>query len=429
MRARRLARGWSCDDVAERLSAAADQVGISPPRTDANTVGQWERGLHEPKRATLELLCSLYECSARDLGFGTQPLTASAALGSWDQPQTADARMLPEPVGDPLAEHVEAARRSVDRTLALSTVSAAQMDLLDMRILEVRRQYLYEPPTQMLRSLLGELEEVKCLAADRQPASVQVRLSEMTAVLATLIADSLMKLGKLASSRKWYDTAQSAADDSGRVELRARVRAQRAMLPYYYGPLEGAVVLGREARLLTRGRPTSTAAFAAAAEARALARQGSFSAAETVITTAQRLYEQCEHGSPDDAFAFPERRLLLYLSGAYTAMGRSSQARKVQAQALDLYPERTGIDPALLHLEAAICLAHDHSAAEACQLAGRTVLQVPAEHRTHILQERARDVLGVLPPRIRGARAARELTDILALSQAGGDSLEPRQRA
>ncbi|WP_240045093.1 XRE family transcriptional regulator [Streptomyces alboflavus] len=299
--------------------------------------------------------------------------------------------------------------------LALSSVSATQMDLLDGRILDARRQYLYTPPSQMLHALLNELDEVKSLAIDRQPAAVQSRLSEMTAVLATLVADSLMKLGNLTSSRAWYDTAQSAADDSGNVMLRARVRAQRAMLPYYYGPLEGAVTLGREARLLSRGRPTPTAAFAAAAEARALARRGSSAEAESAIVVAQRLYEQCEPGDQDDAFAFPERRMLLYMSGVYTAMGRSSQARKAQEQALALYPARTGIDPALLQLEAAICLALDRSPTEACQLAGAAFLKVPVGHRTHILEERARDVLDVLPPGIKDGRAASELTEILAL--------------
>ncbi|MBJ3812338.1 XRE family transcriptional regulator [Streptomyces flavofungini] len=361
----------------------------------------------------VNLLCRLYHCTVHDLGL-------ASPHGSLALPETGELRGPAAPcvglvTADPLTDRVDAARRSVDRMLALSSVSTTQMDLLDGRILDARRQYLYTPPSQMLHALLNELDEVKSLAIDRQPAAVQGRLSEMTAVLATLVADSLMKLGNLASSRAWYDTAQSAADDSGNVMLRARVRAQRAMLPYYYGPLEGAVTLGREARLLSRGRPTSTASFAAAAEARALARQGNTAEAESTIIVAQRLYEQCEPGDQDDAFAFPERRMLLYMSGVYTAMGRSSQARKVQEQALALYPARTGIDPALLQLEAAICLALDRSPSEACQLAGAAFLKVPAGHRTHILEERARDVLDVLPPGIKSGRAARELTEILAL--------------
>ena len=241
----------------------------------------------------------------------------------------------------------------------------------------------------------------------------------MTALLATLIGDALMKLGHLRQSRAWYATARTAADDSGNVELRARVRAQAAMLPYYYGPLESVVALGREARLISRNRPTATGAFAAVAEARALARQRDAAGAEQAIRRARTDFEQCEHGSGDDAFGFPERRLLLYLSGAYTYLGRTRQARQVQQQALVLYPaDQGGIDPALLRLEEAICLAQERSLTEACQLAATTYLQVPREHRTPILGARARHVLTVLPPAMRQARAARELGEILALPPA-----------
>ncbi|WP_434598514.1 hypothetical protein [Streptomyces sp. A5-4] len=247
-------------------------------------------------------------------------------------------------------------------------MNTTQLDLLDERLLWVRQQYVYTPPAPMLQVLLDHVDEVKDLAIDRQPASVQIRLSQMTALLATLVADALMKLGSLPRSRAWYDTARTAADDSGNVELRARVRAQAAMLPYYYGPLEGAISLAREARLISRARPIATGAFAAAAEARALAQRGDKEAAEAAIRYARSVFDRCEPGADNDAFAFPPRRLLLYLSGAYTAMAHTSKAREVQAEALQMYPARTGIDPALLHLEAAICLAQDRSPTEACRV-------------------------------------------------------------
>lgn len=117
---------------------------------------------------------------------------------------------------------------------------------------------------------------------------------------------------------------------------------------------------------MTRQRPS--AAFAAAAEGRALAQQGNVSEAEARIRGARTMYDRMPPGPDDDAFGFPGRRFLLYLSGTYTALGHGSRARKVQEEALALYLARTGIDPALLRLEAAICLAHERSATEACQL-------------------------------------------------------------
>ncbi|WP_438363983.1 XRE family transcriptional regulator [Streptomyces viridosporus] len=305
----------------------------------------------------------------------------------------------------------------MDRTLAVGNVSTNQLDLLDEQVLWVREQYVYTPPASMIRILLDHLYEVEDLAGHRQPAAVQVRLSELTAMLATLIADALMKLGDLPRSRSWYATARNAADDSGNTELRARVRAQAAMLPFYYGPLQAAVALSREARILCRGRSSTTTAFASAAEARALAKLGDALGAQTALRNAVAAFEHsgASNQADNDAFGFPERRFLLYESGTLTALGRTSQARRVQETALRLYPTKTGIDPALLSFEAALCLVHDGNPAEACQQAGATLLRISPEHRTLIVEARAYEVIGALPSGARSGREVQELREILAL--------------
>ena len=407
------------------LQSMCEAQQLTAPRLDGDQLGSWEATNRRPQPATADLLCRLYQTDAQGVGLAGDyrgPATATAVTAhvttQTSMPLATRAAAVDSGVGtdgDRLERWADDARRSVDRILVAGSVSPSQLDLLDERLFWLRRQYIYLPPAPMLEMLLTELGEVQALAVDRQPASVQVRLSEMTAILATLIADALMKLGSLRQSRAWYATARTAADDSGNADLRARVRAQAAMLPYYYGPLESAVALAREARLIARNRPSPTGAFAAAAEARALARQGDAAGAELAIRHARNTFEQSGHGVADDAFAFPERRLLLYLSGAHTYLGQSRQARLVRDQAFALYPNRAGIDPALMGLEEAICLAQDHSATEACQLASATYLHVPEGHRTPILSARAQDVLEVLPASMRTARAARELGEILAL--------------
>ncbi|MEU8963448.1 XRE family transcriptional regulator [Streptomyces sp. NPDC048491] len=420
LRAARLARGLTLKAAATLLKESGAPLGTDAPRTDDEQLRLYETGRHRPQSLTIDLLCRVYESTAESLGFRAADPVLECLQGPLGPSGAAreQARSWNTQI-DHFEDQVESVRRAVNRTLAMTTVSTTQLDLLDLQVKTARREYLYQPPLVMIRQLLGVLGEVKVLSADRQPASVQMRLSEMAACVSVLIADALMKLGKLEMSRSWYDTAQTAAEDSGDPKLRARVRAQRAMLPYYYGPLAEAVAFAHEARLISRSRPTATGAFAAAAEARARARQGDVSGAEEAIGIARRIFERCDPGDEGDAFAFPYRRLLLYLSGALTALGRTREARMVQDEAIALYPERTGIDPALLRLETAICLARDHSPAEACQLAGATVLRVPAGHRTPILEERARHVLGVLPPAVRQVREARELAEILALPPSG----------
>ncbi len=369
-----------------------------------------------PRAGTIDLLCRLYNSHAQGLGFtgdyrNCEQAAATTALSRTGAQQGTA-------VTGTIERQAEEARKRLDRTLARGTVTPVQLDALDERLMCLRHEYLYTAPAPMLSTLLAELDEVRELAGERQPAAVQKRLSEMIALLATMVADALMKLGALRDSRAWYATARTSADDSGTTELRVLVRAQAAMLPYYYGPLPSAVALAREARLLSRHRPTPMGVLAAAAEARALARQGDAGGAQQAIRIALADFERCEHGSADDAFAFPERRLLLYLSGAYTFLGMTRQARDVQQRALRLYPERTGIDPALLRIEEAIGLAQDHSLTEACQLATATYLRLPEEQRTPILGARAQHIIDVLPPAMRSARAARELGEVLALPPA-----------
>ncbi|MFF3734792.1 XRE family transcriptional regulator [Streptomyces sp. NPDC002476] len=420
MRAQRLARGLTLSQAVERISEFSSDLDKAP-RLTMEQLRLWETGRHHPVRSTVLLLGSFYGCSPDGLGLG-EPAVAdiarrvdSTSSGSAESLHVSLVGERIATAGEHLPYRVDAARRAVDRTLASATVSANQLDHIDEMVLWASQEYIFTAPALMLTRLLDHLTEVEGLAACRQPAVMQVRLSELTAMLATMIADALMKLGDLHRSRSWYATARTAADDTGNQELRARVRAQAAMLPFYYGPTASAVNLCREARVISRARPSSAHTFAAAAEARALAKLGAEKDAEAALRYATKAFEQFGGGAAEDAFAFPERRFLLYKSGALTALGHTREARCVQEQAFKLYPEKTGIDPALLRLEGAICYAWDRSPSEACQLAGATFLNMDPAHRTPIVEERAREVIEVLPSGIRAGRAACELREILEL--------------
>ncbi|MFG2918131.1 XRE family transcriptional regulator [Kitasatospora sp. NPDC048298] len=390
--------------VVARLVELAEQRGEPRFRGTRELLRTWEDLGAKPRERALRLLCVLYEASPADLG-----LASSAPI-----PAPPPQELQPP---DPVHEHAERTRRAINRTLAASTVSPGGLDLLDERLDDVRRLYVTAAPEQMIHHLLADLDDIQVLAAERQPAAAQARLSELTAIVSTLVADAWMKLGRLPGAQRWYGTARLAADDAGNSELRARVRVQAAMLPYYYGPLLAAANLAREARLLSRGRPGPTAVFAVAAEARSLARLGDRDGAQAAIRMAKDFFEHCQADQDqDDAWAFPERRLWLYLSGAHTALGETSQARQAQQQALALYPEgHTGIDPALLRLEEAMCLVIDHSPTEALQLTVHTYDRVPGPHRTAILGARARDVIAILPTPLRSGRPARQIAEMFAL--------------
>ncbi|MBD0693913.1 hypothetical protein BG452_14465 [Streptomyces sp. CBMA123] len=390
---------------------------------DAEQLGVWERRVRMPRMQTIDLLCRVYETDTQGLGlaggYRTDPPSSGAAFQVPAEIRLPAPRSTAAPaligVGDPLDALARSHRRAIERTLAATTLTSGELESLDSKLLTLRREYVSDPPMVMLARLLATMEEVRQYSEERQPAIVQVRLSEMLAVLSTLTADALMKLGRKEQARDWYGTARSAADDSGNRELRTRVRVQAAMLPFYYGPLEEAAALTHEAVLLNRGRPTATGAFAFVADARVRAHRGDEEGARAAIMQARDLFERSRPTvEGDDAWAFPYRRLQLYLSGAHTALGDTAQAGRAQDEALRLYPDHTGIDPALLRLEQAMCLVKQRSVSEACQLARDTYLTVPENHRTQILGARAADIIKITPENVR-PRAARELGELLGL--------------
>jgi transcriptional regulator with XRE-family HTH domain len=303
--------------------------------------------------------------------------------------------------GDDLLAAAEAVRREVEDTLARGTISPTRLDRLDELVANHIRIYTTTPPAHALADLLADFRDVQRLAAERQPAMIQARLSELSASLATLAADSLMKLGQIPYARAWYGTAQVAADDSGNIELRARVRAQHAMLPYYYGHAVEAVRLAQDAQGILGSASCPARGLAAAAEARALARIGNEPGARRAIKLAQELVSRdsvSENPESDDAFVFSTKRLLFYASGTMTNLGDAVAARSFQRQALEHYGDTAGlIDPALLLLDQVQLLVAEGDLHEAGELAARVISSLPPAHRTLIFAARLRQIIAIIP--------------------------------
>jgi tetratricopeptide (TPR) repeat protein len=293
----------------------------------------------------------------------------------------------------------EAIRREMEDTLVSGTVSAARLERIEETVAAHIRAYTSTPPLSALAGILTDFADVRRLCAERQPATIQGRLSEMAALLATLAADSLMKLGQITEAHAWYGTARLAADDTGNRELRARVRAQEAMLPYYYGDLAEAIRLSRDAQGILDGTPRAAGALAVAAEARALSRQpGCRADAERAMALAQDLVTGAAEPDNDEAFHFGERRLLFYLSSTLTNLGESSRAARVQDQALNIYGDTPIlIDPVLIRLDQVQLLATEGDLNGTRSLAEQTCLGLTAEHRTPIVAARLRQILKAVP--------------------------------
>jgi tetratricopeptide (TPR) repeat protein/transcriptional regulator with XRE-family HTH domain len=293
----------------------------------------------------------------------------------------------------------EAIRREMEDTLAAGTVTSARLDRIEETVAAHIRIYTSTPPAAALAGLLADFVDVRRLCAERQPAVIQGRLCEVAALLATLAADSLMKLGQVSEARAWYGTARIAADDTCNRELRARVRAQEAMLPYYYGDLGDVIRLVRDAQGILDGTPCAAGALALAGEARALSRRpGCRADAERAMADAQDLVARIREPDNDEAFRFGERRLFFYLSSTLTNLGESARAARIQDEALTLYGDAPGlIDPTLIRLDQVQILTYEGDLDSARNLAQQTCLALTSEHRAPIVAARLRQIMTAIP--------------------------------
>ncbi|WP_309226265.1 MULTISPECIES: hypothetical protein [Micromonospora] len=304
-------------------------------------------------------------------------------------------------------------RLGLDEALAASSVAPRQLELIEQSAGEHLRVYPSASPQTMLALLAADCREVQMLSLRRQPAAVQARLSGVAALLATMCADALMRLGDVAEARRWYGTAIHAADDSGEARFRVLVRAQAAMLPYYFGDPAQTVALA-DAALAVTPAASSSGALAAAGRARALARIGATEQARSAVDQARRLFDQAGDEDTDVAFRFPAKRLLFYLSGAYTRLGDTVEAYRVQDEALRLYGTAPAvpIDAALIALDRSMCLARDRRVTEALVTARDAVADLPETQRTEIILTRASDVTTAIPGESQRGEVA-TLTDYL----------------
>ncbi|WP_214104999.1 helix-turn-helix transcriptional regulator [Acrocarpospora catenulata] len=423
LKAHRLGRGWSARQAIEELEFLCEQQALGLPRASIDLLNAWENNRARPRPQTIDLLARLYKANAVRLGLaadycedpgGTaQKVVVVANSGDGDGVHVEDladddtdrralfhqAMLAGTPNGRFFAE-VEGTRHDVDRSLATGSVTEDQLDRLDEQVLRYRREYMTTPPMPMLCRVMLEIADVRKLTGARQPAAVQRRLLTAATMLALLTADALMKLGDTRQAHAWYGTARTASDDIGDLRLRALVRANQTMLPYYYGDLTETVRLAREARMLAGSAPSSPAALAAAAEARALARMGDRKAARIALAEAEQIFARMRGMSQDDlAFVFTEKRMSFYRTGTLLELGDESQV-----QGLEMGNGFQTIDPALILLDQATHLARHGDHEEACRLAAQALSQVPAEHRTSIVVTRARALLADADPRLPSVR-------------------------
>jgi transcriptional regulator with XRE-family HTH domain len=311
LRAQRLRRAWSLEDVARKLVELAVALGERPPGVNATMVGRWERGEHTPRPPYPRLLCVLFDASPGALG-----------------------------LSDPEAAMVEDLRlvggRRVERPLRISEETVRNLEAVTAAY---RRMYHTVGANDLIDGIAQHVRTIRGFWRRTTDPDLEPSLAGITSEAAMLAGRiSFFDLGRPSEAEPYYQTALAAAEAAGDRALQAVVLGNQSFIPRNSGDFNSALHLLAQAKTLAEPRPTIHS-WATALEAMTYlwARQPAKSLA--AMEQAEALLEQAR---PDDRPAwfdyYDPARLAGFNGLMRIRLGDPEGARQILDQAIDALP-------------------------------------------------------------------------------------------
>lgn len=318
---------------------------------------------------------------------------------------------------DDLDPRIDQARRAV-RFMIEPVPPSAAADYLEQAADTAARAAVDTPPATMLAALLSDFETAQDLLRSSLPQRTRRRTIRAAALLATLIAEDLMILGRVPRSSQWFVAATQLAEAAGDATTAGGAATLQARLPLYFGEVAESVELARRAQDIASPANSFSASLGPMVEALALAQLGDGPSSLEALNTARCSFEsQAERPDNETVFGFSRRRFLFYESRVLLDTGDLPAAWNAQEEALGLYPSAANGDVAILQLDRARLLVRRGEADEGCAHATRTLAGMPDEQRAPLFANRAWRVLASVPRSNRRSPAATELRDRLATTR------------
>jgi transcriptional regulator with XRE-family HTH domain/tetratricopeptide (TPR) repeat protein len=271
LRAARLRRSWTEDDVAVRLQQLAVELGEPAPGVDGNQVSKWERGVRNPGRYYRPRLCLVFEAMPEEIGLAPTPRLlqdlgelgrrrGEASLTGGDQviglnPAHPSGPQLPAsvfPEVDP--------ERMATVMRYLWPVDAPLMDGLERasRHLDLRADL--EAPAGILPDLVAFLEGIEHLLT-RPQAAATARLKTVAARTAHQVGYLAFIAARPAQAFANYAISEVLAREAGNdLELATTLVGKNGF--YVPGDMATAVqVTEAAALLLSEGAPSGLTAW------------------------------------------------------------------------------------------------------------------------------------------------------------------------
>ncbi|WP_147268858.1 tetratricopeptide repeat protein [Sphaerisporangium album] len=319
-----------------------------------------------------------------------------------------------------IVDAVSILHQELNRTLANTSITDGTDD--HWRSVADSYGYTYRttPPVAFLFNIGGDLAELHGLL-ERPLLTRQRRgLFHSAARMAGLLSTTLINLGKHRQARAWFYTATQAAQESEDRALQAWVLVRHAVSALYWGDPHGSIRLAQQAIGLVAKTPCVAALWAPAVQARALAQIGDRAAAYAAISSAEAAFDQLHSQITEQhSYGYTAAQLHFYRSNTLTNTGDYSAAYEAQSLALQLYNPSEFIDPSLIRIDHALCLAREGRPGEAARYTADLISELPSERRSPIIITRALEIRAAIPPRYRQAPEVKSLQQSLALPPGG----------
>jgi tetratricopeptide (TPR) repeat protein len=378
LRAQRLRRAWSLQDVVRELCDLADRLGERPLGVSPTMVYNWETGRHRPRSPYPRLLCLLYECSAEDLGL-------------WEPAGPSELRRA----GGLVVPPPGFAGRWPERPLH---VSEATIHNLENVTAAYRRMY----HTVAAHDLIDDVAQHAQTTAGfwRRAADPELRRSLAAAASEiTMLAGrmSFFDLGRPSQAEPYYRDALEAAQEAQDRLLQAVVLGNKSFLPRSRGDFATALQLLDQAKRLVPDDPTVRSwAMALEAMTKAWAQEPAESLA--ALEAAESVLDNAMSDAAPAWFDYYDRpRLAGFKGQVHIRLAQPEIAHAVLDEAIGaLDPDAAKQRACYLADQATVCVDQGE-VDQACQL-GIQALQLlgAVEYETGV--QRVRDLRTKLRP-------------------------------
>jgi len=415
LQAERENREWSRKEMARRLLQAA---GYTHGSLDSlvRQIRDWEKGKHFP-RDWVRAYSIAFDIDIKRLISEENPKRDLAEGDDMERRRLLQAlATLGVPAFAPPLDAVQSIREGVDR--ALGRDEGTHLDEWEEIIAEYGFRYLVLPPERLISDLSADVYTVQQTMA--RIGDSDRRFPEWCGVismLSLLTAKTLSNLGHPGEARRWWATAQAAADRSGNVERSLRV-AGEGLIRALYEERPTQVVLAKIDKYRARHPdvPCSGLAHLHGARAQALVREGRVDEALAALRDVRAVFERLPDSETKEVGSthnWGEDRVFYTEAWVHAYAGRSQAADEAVRGALDILRTTNPRSRTQLALIQGIGHVREGDVTEGIRHARAVYENHPPEQRTAMINHLAHQVLAAVPAQRRAEPAVKEFRDLL----------------